>query len=100
MSFEAALKVGSDAIEDCADSPPCAHRRAHRPVRPSKIDGDPELRAFILARIDRITFIDLAEAIRASFPPGRRVQKTALNDWWRKHLSDRTGGGCINAADG
>lgn len=44
-----------------SDLPPCdvpvtEHRRAHRMGRVPKIDADPELPAFILARLDRLTF--------------------------------------------
>ena len=35
------------------------HRRAHRSGRPGKIEGDPELEAFILARIDTLTFAQI-----------------------------------------
>ncbi|TCM79647.1 hypothetical protein [Rhodovulum steppense] len=64
---------------------PSAHRRAHRPGRPPKIDTDPELRAFIRARIDRMTFIDLAEEVAKAFPPERRVGKSAIHSWWQNN---------------
>ena len=35
------------------------HRRAHRSGRPAKIEGDPELEAFIRARIDTLTFAQI-----------------------------------------
>ncbi|MFZ7089847.1 hypothetical protein [Primorskyibacter sp. 2E233] len=65
--------------------PPCEHRRQHRPGRPAIIDKDPELRAFILARINRLTFPQLEAEVANAFPPERRVKKTAINDWWNKH---------------
>ena len=65
--------------------PVCDHRRAHRPGRPGRIDTDSELRAFVLARIERMTFIDLAEDIAKHFPPERRVGKSALNEWCHKN---------------
>lgn len=60
----------------------CDHRRAHRPGRPARIDTDPELRAFILARLDRMTFPDLARAVADAFPPDRRVSKSTIHKWW------------------
>ncbi len=60
------------------------HRRNHRPGRPCRIDADPELRAFVLARIDRLTFTALAEEIARAFPPGRRDGKSARHAWFRK----------------
>lgn len=59
------------------------HRSLHRPGRPRRIDADPELRAFVEERIDRMTFEDLAEAIAQNFPPHRRIAKSALHDWFR-----------------
>ncbi|KHQ53004.1 hypothetical protein [Mameliella alba] len=64
---------------------PCAHRRAHRPGRPAKIDTDAELRAFILARIDALTFPQLEAEVAKAFPPARRVRKSAIHAWWTKH---------------
>ena len=63
--------------------PACEHRRAHRPGRPRKIDRDPELRAFIQARINRMTFNDVADAVAKAFPPARRIGKSAIYDWWK-----------------
>lgn len=42
-----------------------AHRRAHRSGSPSKIDGDPELEAFITARIDTQTYAEVVSAVRS-----------------------------------
>lgn len=64
---------------------PTEHRRLHRPGVPSKLDTDPELRAFVLARMDRMTFPQLADAVAAHFPPERRVRKSAIHRWWRKN---------------
>ena len=60
------------------------HRRLHRPHRPPKIDLDPELQAFIPARIDHMTFVELEAAVAARFPPERNVGKSAIHQWWRK----------------
>ncbi|WP_141194961.1 hypothetical protein, partial [Maliponia aquimaris] len=48
--------------------PPCDHRRAHRPGLPARIDADAELRAFILARIDALTFPQLEGEVAKAFP--------------------------------
>ena len=66
---------------------PAEHRRRHRPGFVSKIDADPELRAFIEARIDTMTFAALEEAVAASFPPERRVRKSATHQWWTARLA-------------
>ncbi|WP_062560814.1 hypothetical protein [Paracoccus aminovorans] len=61
-----------------SDLPPCdvpviEHRREHRMGRAPKIDADPELPAFILARLDRLTYHQIAAEIAAHFPPARHV---------------------------
>ncbi|WP_187428365.1 hypothetical protein [Roseobacter fucihabitans] len=55
------------------------HLREHRPGRPSKIDSDPELHAFINARIETTTFPALEKAVAKKFPPKRRVGKNAIH---------------------
>lgn len=60
------------------------HLRQHRPGPPSKIDGDPEMLVFILARIDTMTFRALARAVAKEFPPERRVKRSIINDWWHR----------------
>ncbi|MDA7427899.1 helix-turn-helix domain-containing protein [Primorskyibacter aestuariivivens] len=62
--------------------PPCEHRRLHRPGRPGKIATDPELQAFIRARADRMTYDQIAAAIRDAFPPERRVSRSTIHKWW------------------
>jgi len=59
-----------------------AHRRAHVPGIPSKIDSDPELRAFIIARIATMKFTEIEAEVRANFPPDRHTSKSALSRWW------------------
>lgn len=68
-------------------SPVCDYRRAHRPGRQSRIESDTELRAFIDARIDRMTFIELEDAIANAFPPTRQVKKSAIHRWWQRSQS-------------
>ena len=52
--------------------------------RVPKIDGDPELQAFILARIDRMTYVQLAEDVAEHFPEPRRIGKSAIHAWIKK----------------
>jgi len=84
--FEEAEKGGSAALDPGA-FPLTEHRLAHRPGRPPRIDSDPDLQAFIAARIDRMTFVQIAEAIAGHFPPARRVGKSAIHAWWRRSKS-------------
>lgn len=73
---------------DCA-TPVTEHRKNHRPGRPSKIDSDPELAAFICARIDRLTFFEIADEVTRHFPEERRVKKSAIYAWWARQRSRR-----------
>lgn len=58
------------------------HRRHHRAGVPSRIASDPELEAFIRARIDRLTFTRIVAEVAATFPPERRTSLSALSRWW------------------
>ena len=58
-----------------------ALRRAHRSGYPRKIEGDLELQAFILARIDALTFEQITDAIKANFPPARHVGRSTVHRW-------------------
>ena len=83
-AIERSLKEGLNGLSTILD-PVSDHRRAHRPGRPGRIDTDSELRAFVLARIERMTFVDLAEDVAKHFPPERRVGKSALHKWFHKN---------------
>ena len=61
-----------------------AHRRAHVPGIPPKIDSDPELRAFIIARIATHTFTAIRDEIRVHFPTARQTSLSALSRWWQR----------------
>lgn len=61
------------------------HRRQHRPGRPARIDTDPELEAFIRARIDHFTFHEIATQVAAHFPPNRAVRHSAIHAWWQRN---------------
>jgi len=86
-SLEAALEQGvQESIKSqpaCA-VPPSEHRRAHRSGTAPKIASDPELQTFIAARVDRLTFEQIAAEVAQHFPPARRVGKTAIWEWWKK----------------
>lgn len=57
------------------------HRRNHRSGRAPKIDTGPDLQAFIVARIDRMTFVQIAADVAEYFPPERRAGKSAIHKW-------------------
>ncbi|CUH80715.1 hypothetical protein [Tropicibacter naphthalenivorans] len=86
-----------DLVQDTLKAPPSEalrcdvpvtdHRRAHRSGRPAKLDSDPELRAFVLARIDRLTFPQIEADIAEAFPEDRRVRKSAIHAWWTRRKS-------------
>jgi hypothetical protein len=59
------------------------HRRSHRSGVPPRIASDPELEAFIRARIDRLTFTQIIAEVAATFPPERRTSLSALSRWWK-----------------
>ncbi|MCA8878606.1 MAG: hypothetical protein KDA73_01350 [Rhodobacteraceae bacterium] len=76
-----------------SDVPVTAHRRAHRPGRPAQLDADPELRAFVLARIDSLTYQQIADEIALQYPLERRIGKSAIHHWWRRNQRGFTGSG-------
>ena len=57
---------------------------AHRSGRPSVIDSDPELRAFVEARLGAMTFVAILAEVAATFPEGRRTSLSALSRYWRR----------------
>ena len=64
------------------------HRSEHRMGVPSKIASDPELEAFILARIATLTFAQIVSEVRATFPPDRHCSHSGLGRWWQKRRSE------------
>ncbi len=52
-------------------------------ARSAKIEANPEVLAFILARIETLTFGQIPAAIKASFPPDRHVGRSTVHRWWR-----------------
>jgi len=76
---EALLQDRLSALPPSDAPPPSEHRR--RPGRLSKIGADPELQAFILPLLDRLTYPQIAEEVAANFPPERRVRHSAIHAW-------------------
>jgi hypothetical protein len=68
-----------------AASPGADHRRAHRAGVPPRIASDPELEAFIRARIGTMTFAQIIADVDATFPPERRTSMSALSRWWKSN---------------
>ena len=66
------------------DTPAARHRSLHRPGVLSKIEADPALRIFILARISTMTFAELIAACAEAFPPDRRPIHSGLHRWWHR----------------
>ena len=61
------------------------HRRAHRSGVPARITSDPELEAFIRARIGQLTFAQIIAEVADAFPPNRRTSMSALSRWWKSN---------------
>lgn len=80
---ECARLASDQSLSDGAQSsvPVTEHRRLHRSGCPPKIDQDPALQTFILARIDRLTYQEIAVEIAAAFPEDRRVSKSTVHAW-------------------
>jgi hypothetical protein len=53
-------------------------------MRPAKIDNNPEQQAFVRARSDRHTFVQIAQAVAKACPENRRVGKSAIHDRWKR----------------
>jgi hypothetical protein len=78
QAVKGAVNTPLTAIENSA-----AHRRAHRSGVLSRIASDPNLEAFIRARIDTLTFAEIVKEVDAAFPPNRRTSISAISRWWR-----------------
>ncbi|MCB1387571.1 MAG: hypothetical protein KDK12_00210 [Rhodobacteraceae bacterium] len=50
-----------------------------------RLATDAELRVFVLARIERLSFDRIAAEIAEEFPPDRRVSRSSLHRWWHRH---------------
>jgi hypothetical protein len=85
-TLEAALQQGLEGPLTDPSPVPCGqaeHRRAHRSGVPPRIASDPELEAFIRARIGTLTFAQIIAEVDAAFPPNRRTSLSALSRWWK-----------------
>ncbi len=82
-ALKGSLKQGLDRLP-ISTIPITQHRKHHRCGRAAKIDSDPELQAFIRARIDRLTYQALAQDIATYFPPNRRVSRASIQRWWQR----------------
>ncbi len=71
------------------DVQPTDHRREHRPGVPGIIDSNPDLQAFIAARLDRLTFKQFAAAIANHFPPDRHISHATVHRWAQKQARKR-----------
>lgn len=60
------------------------HRATHKRGGLSKVEADPEVKAFILARIDTLTFDAIVAELKAAFPPERHVARSSVHRWWLK----------------
>jgi hypothetical protein len=83
-----ALQTSIEQGVESAFNPPStapAWRAAHRSGAPARIDSDPELQAFIRARIADHTFDRIIAAIDAEFPPERRTSRSSLSRWWTRN---------------
>ncbi|WP_156114359.1 hypothetical protein [Paracoccus sanguinis] len=70
-------------LPDC-DLPVTEHRRLHRSGAVPKIEHDPEMQSFILARVDRMTYQKIADAIAEHFPKDRHVHRATVHRWVKK----------------
>lgn len=61
-----------------------AHRAAHKRGGLPKVEADPEVKAFIIARLDRLTFTDIVAELKQAFPPDRHVSRSSVHRWWLK----------------
>ncbi len=82
-TLEAALKQGIEGPLNAA-SPPAAPGPRRTEVR-SRIEADPELRAFILTRICDLTFDQVLAEITAQLGPARCPSRSSLHRWWHRH---------------
>lgn len=77
------LKNGLENLP-LSDQPVTEHRREHRMGPVPKIDSGPELQTFILARIDRMTYAQLAQDAVEHFPEPRRAAKSTIYNWIKR----------------
>lgn len=84
--LEAAVNTPSTGHKkgDEDTSPLAAWRAAHRVGTPSRITCDPEVEAFILTRIETMTYAQIVAEVAKSFPKSRHISMSSLQRWWAK----------------
>lgn len=86
-ALEALSRALPAPLEGPSSGPPAPaarHIAEHRRGVVGKIERDPELEAFVRARIDTMSFPEIEAAIAAAFPPERRVTDSTLYRWWAR----------------
>lgn len=91
------LRALAASLEAAVNTPSKGHKRAletddaraawlaaHRPGRPSRIASDPEVEAFVLDRIEAMTYAEIVAAVAARFPKARHISMSSLQRWWAK----------------
>lgn len=74
------------AIEGCLQAPINAPSKPlKRRSNQSKIAANPDLQAFIQARILTATFASVVADVAAGFPPEKHISITGLHRWWHRH---------------
>jgi hypothetical protein len=73
MTLEGAVK-GPLKDTSIADQ----HRAEHRMGVPSRLDADAELQAFVLDRIERMTYKQVVAEVAKAFPPDRQASISAV----------------------
>ena len=63
--------------------PAAEHRRNHRSGTLSRVVADPEIEAFIRARLDTLTLVQIVAEIAETFPPRRHISLSSLSQWWQ-----------------
>ena len=81
---QAQLDSRLSSLPPC-DVPVTEHRREYRAGRVPKIDADPALPAFILARLDRLTYHQIAVDIAAHFLPAHHIHPATIHRWAQRH---------------
>lgn len=70
-------------------NPAAEHLRNHRGGTLSRVTRDPEIEAFIRARLDTTTLVDIVAEIAATFPKERHISMSSLSRWWIKNAKPR-----------
>ena len=82
-TLEAALKQGIEGPLNDASTPASPGQR--RTEIRSRIEADPALRTFILARICIQTFDQVIAEIAATLGPSRCPSRSSLHRWWHRY---------------